>query len=186
MLAGLVETFLTMLLGSSFHTRAGKGGTRTRSGILMSYPRSFIVLWTLFPWVWVLILIIVLLMSPRAPVGVVLGPVVVFLSVISSGFAVWWEARNRKILITDSAVIQLLRGGRMRRIRWEDVTRVSRGVMLGGFVVTDGKRRILVSEGLTGRSTFARLALDRVPRSATSSCEHVLRDTAAATRAGQG
>jgi hypothetical protein len=178
----LVGTLLATLADSSFHTPAEKRGQRTRAGTLMEYPRSFVILWTLGPWVVAIILIVLIRVNPPAPLGVVLGPALVFVTVTVFGLATGWEARTRKILVTDRALIQLLRDGRMRRVSWSQVTRVTRGVMLGGFVVTDGRRRILVGQGLTGRSTFARVALERVSRSAMVSCEHVLQEAAAAER----
>jgi hypothetical protein len=176
-LADFLETFLSVLFGSTFQSNSRARGRTIRAGVLMSYPLSVVLLWAAVPVACLLVFGFLVVVRPPDSPAALLGPGVVFLVTGLGGSWLWWETRNRKVLATEDAVVQVLLGGRRRRIRWRDVTRVTSRHLLGGYVITNGKVRILVAGGMDGRAMFAKQVLERVRPDAVE-CEHQLRDAA--------
>jgi hypothetical protein len=175
-LAELIAAMLEALLGSAATGGSRKRGQRTTRGMMMGYPRSMALTGLIMAFGFPIFFMVALALGQPSSVSELLGPAAVFV-VISAGSAwLWWEARTRRILVTNDAIIRVLRAGRRKRIRWADVTQVRRSFLAGGYVITDGKVHVVVSALLTGQAQFARQALDAVPKVAREACEHLLVD----------
>lgn len=143
------------------YTKAPKAANR---GVILTAGRVYrgiaLLLWA----AWFMALTLILLPPFDPTVVTILGLVAMWVAIWPIGMMVMTS--YPVVLITQREIVQVLPKGRRRRIRFDEITKVTSGYCVYG---ADGKR-VVVVRGVIGTDVFAQMILDRVPKKRFLEC----------------
>jgi len=130
----------------------------TKRGFLLEYSRwsRFLVLALWGAWFLALTMI---LLAPLKPMGLQIFVLVAMWIIV---WPIGWMVTvvMPVFLVTDREIVEVLPKGRRRRIRFDEIERVTSGYRIRGPI----RKSIVVTRGSVGCSDLAHVLLERVPR----------------------